>query len=240
MKRRSFLIAAVALAVASPAMAQGGGGRRGGFGGGFGGGGGGLFMLMIPEVQKELKLEETQIELLRGLMPQRGQGGRRGGEDFRNLSEEERAKRIAEFRAEAEKRQAEQEKKIGEILDAKQVVRYKQLGIQRAGIRAISQKPVADQLKLTPDQRTKVQAALEAEGPAMRALFQGGAEGQRPDFQVLGPKMQEIRTATDAKLNAIMTSAQKTQFAGMQGAPFKFPEGGFGRRGGNRGGGNQN
>jgi hypothetical protein len=52
-------------------------------------------------------------------------------------------------------------------------------------------------------------------------------------------KFEEARSATDAKLNAILTPAQKTQFQGMQGAPFKFPENGFGggrrRRGGNNG-----
>ena len=47
--------------------------------------------------------------------------------------------------------------------------------------------------------------------------------------------MREARTATDAKLNAILTDAQKKQFQAMQGAPFTFPQrrGGGGRR--NRG-----
>jgi hypothetical protein len=210
-------------------MAQGGGGgRRGGFGfGGFGGGG--IRMLMIPEVQKELKLEETQVELIRGVAEQRPQGNRGGGEDFRNLSPEERQKRIEAFRAEAEKRQAEQEKKIAEVLDAKQLARYKQLKFQQAGIRGLGQKDLATALKLTADQQQKVQAALEAEGTAFRAMFQGD---QRPDRDTLQAKMTEIRTGTEAKLNAVLTPAQKTQYTGLLGAPFKFPERQFGRRGG--------
>jgi hypothetical protein len=243
--RRSLFIAAIVLATAAPAMAQGGGGGRRGGGFGAPGGGGGLFMLMIPEVQKELKLEETQVELLRGLFPPRGEGRRGGfGEDFRNLSPEEQQKRIAAFRAEQEKQQAEQEKKIAEILDAKQNTRYKQLKIQQAGIRAIGQKDIATSLKLSADQQSKVAAALAAEDTARREMFagfRGGGDGQRPDIDAIRQKMTDLRTSTDAKLNAVLTMPQKTSFTAMQGAAFKFPEGGgFGRRGGRRGGNNNN
>ena len=53
-------------------------------------------------------------------------------------------------------------------------------------------------------------------------------------------KMQDVRTATDAKLTAILSPAQKQQFEAMQGPKFNFPQRrGFGFGGGRRGGGGQ-
>jgi hypothetical protein len=80
----------------------------------------------------------------------------------------------------------------------------------------------------------------------MRAVFQGfrpadGAPPSEAQRAELMKKMTDARTATDAKLLAVLTEPQKTQFKAMQGAPFKFPEfrfGGFG--GGRRPGGQPN
>ena len=129
----------------------------------------------------------------------------------------------------AERRAAE-EKQVGEILDAKQMGRLKQLDLQQGGIRNIGRPDVATALKLTADQKQRVQAAIQGERDAMRAAFEAarGDGGGQPDFQAVGAKMREVRAATDNKLNGILTPPQKTQFQSMQGAPFKFPERQFG------------
>lgn len=216
MKRQIVWAAALSLiaATAVPSFAQGQGRGRGGFGGRGGGS-----LLSIPEVQKELKIEQAQLELLNSLNQQRGSFDR---EAFRNMTPEQRSEAFAKMRA-------EREKKVAEILDAKQVARLKQLELQREGVRALDRDDVANQLKLSADQKQKIDAALAAEREAMRSAFQGfrGQDGQRPSaeqIQAARQKMTEMRTATETKINAVLTDAQKSQWKTMQGAPFTFPE----------------
>lgn len=225
MNRRTWMTAVVAglavLPLALPAAAQGPG--RGGPGrGGFGGGPGLAGLIRMPEVQAELKVDAAQKELLNAIQPGRGNRGNR--EDFRNMSPEELQRRFAEMRA-------EQEKKIAEVLDAKQMARLKQLELQQLGVRAVDRKDVADTLKLNQEQRAKIAAAIQGERQAMRDAFGGFQGGQRPspeEIQARMQKLQETRQATDAKLNAVLTPAQQNQLKQMQGAPFKFPERRFG------------
>lgn len=246
MKRRTFWNAGLAIialtTVGAAAFAQGpppGGGRGfgGPGGGGFGGpgGGGAQFLLMLPEVQKELKLDAAQVDLLQGLR-QGGPGGPGGGrqafEEFQKLSPEERQKRFTAMRQ-------QEDKKVAEILDAKQLARLKQLQLQQRGVRALGQSDVADSLKLTPDQKQRVQTAMQGEQDGMRQMFQGFQPGAEPPSdeqrQQIMKKMQDLRTGTDSKLNAVLTESQKAQFKQMQGAPFTFPQqrfGGFGGPGG--------
>jgi Spy/CpxP family protein refolding chaperone len=218
-------VAVAAVAGSSFAQEGGRGGRRGSRGG--------SSLLSMPEVQKELNLQQAQIDLLQALRQNR-QGGDR--ESLRSLSREERTKRFTAMRL-------EREKKVAEILDAKQVARLKQLELQQAGPRALGQKDVADALKLTPDQRQKVDAAVQAERETMRQAFagfggrnggnaNGGTQPTPEQRQQAFQKMREMRAATATKLNAVLTDGQKKQFQSMQGAPFQFPE----RRGGRRGG----
>ena len=203
------------------AQAQGQRGR-----GGFGGRGGGSgALLQMPEVQKELALDPGQIELLKGL---------NGGFDrnaFQGLSDEERRTKFRELNA-------KREKQVAEILNPKQVGRLKQLEIQQAGVRALDREEVATALKLTADQKTKIQAAQDAEREAMRPIFEGfrGNNGQRPSEEQIAEsrkKMTELRSGTETKVLAVLTADQKKQFEGMKGAAFKFPENQGRRRGGN-------
>lgn len=237
MKRYQFLavtLAAAVLALPAPSFAQGR--SRGGFRGSRGP----ASLLMMPEVQKELSLNDAQLDIIKTLSQESRRGGTTGGnrESFRNLSPEEREKRFAALREEREKASKEQEKKIAEVLDAKQLARLKQLQIQQAGTRALERAEVQDELKLSADQKQKIQATVTADREASRQAFGGfgGNNGQRPtdeQRQAAIQKLRDARAATDAKLLAVLTDPQKKQFQQMQGSPFKFPERTFGTRGGN-------
>ena len=209
---------ALALVMAAgPSFAQAQQGQRQGRGNR--GGRGPTSLLFMPEVQKELKLDQAQIDLLQGLRTQRGTGNR---QDTQNLSPEERRQRLTQMRA-------DQEKKIAEILNAGQVKRLKELDIQQSGYRSLERKDVADQLKLSSAQQTQIQTILQADREAMQAAFQGrrGQNGQRPsqeDRQAAFQKFQDQRKATDAKLGAVLNDSQKKQFEQMKGAAFTFPQ----------------
>ncbi len=225
MKAIRFVAFGLALALsAGPASAQG----RGGFGfGGPGGRGGGMSgLVQMEEVQKELKLDAAQVDLLKQLgMEMRekmravfqgaGQGGNR-----------------EEMQAKMRAMSTENDKKVAEILDKNQISRLKQLSYQRQGPRALAEKEVQTSLKLSAAQVSQVDGILKAENDERQKMFQGADfrnmtdEARRAMFQ----KMQDMTKVNSDKLTAILTEPQKAQWKTMLGAPFTFPEGGQGRR----------
>jgi uncharacterized membrane protein YgcG len=235
MRRLMIPVAAMAavglIFSASTASAQGqgqgrgrglGGGRRGGFAGP-------RRLLQMPTVQAELKLQPAQIELLKGL---NAGTDRQSFRELRNLPPAEQQKRFTEMR------QA-QEKKVAEILDAKQVARLKELELQLAGNRAVERPDVAAALKLTVEQKSKIDGALAAERDSMTKLRESlrGAQATDDQRRQAMQKFRDTRAATDAAIAGALTEAQKSQLKAMQGAPFAFPRGGGQRGGGQRGGG---
>jgi len=201
------LVATVALT--STALAQ-----RGGGGFGMRGGGGGIGMLRTPEVQTELKLTDEQKTKVTALS-EKLQSERRGqGQNFQDLSAEERQKMMAD-------RRAAEDKQLGEILNADQMKRYHQLQLQQTGMMAVTQKDVADQLNLTADQKTKIQEIVSAQQAEMRSMFQGGGGGG--DRSAMREKMMAMRKQTDDKIAAVLTDDQKSKWKELTGAPFTFP-----------------
>jgi len=220
---RSILAASVVLAlcVGAVAAAQPGPGGRGPGGFGFGGGGGLMMLVRIEAVQKEIKATEDQIASIRKLGEEMRPAG---GQNFRDMSQEEREKAMTEMRARMEKANT----KLAEILKADQIARLEEINIQMRGAAALADPKVAKTLGLSDDQQKKLKEMSDANAAAMRELFQdGNREGARE-------KMQELRKQTTEKAMAVLTADQKAALAKMKGAEFKMPEGAFGRPGGGR------
>jgi len=207
--------AAVAVvATVSSVMAQpGGGGRRGG-GGGFQVNP--ITVVKVEGVQKDLELsgdQKASIEKLEVTPP-----------DFQamqGMSPEERQKANTDTRAAALK-------KVDEILQPPQVARFDEIMLQLDGTAALRQPKVADKLKLTEDQKTKLTALFTPQ--------QGGGGGA-------GGGGAQAREERDAKAIEILTADQKSQFTAMQGKKIEIDQaalrggGGFGRGQGAPGGG---
>ena len=230
MRRRSFLgitaLAAVLIASSGTALAQGGG--RGGRM--MGGAGGGLGMLLIAEVQREIKMTPEQIakveakqQEVRDAFQAAFPGG--GGGGGAQITPEERQKRAA-------KQQELQSKAVGEILDATQLTRFRQLELQQQGALALARKEVATELKLTEDQIKQIAGIQSQLDTDRRAAFQGVDFQNMSDEErtKLMTKMQDLQKAAGAKVAALLTEAQATQWKTMQGTPFTFPAPTFGRR----------
>jgi Spy/CpxP family protein refolding chaperone len=218
--RGAALALGATLVLAGSAMAQ----RGGGFGFGGRGGGSGANMLSMPEVQTELKLTDEQKTKVMTLVDQLRDERQQQFQELRDLSADERQKRMAEIRTDTNKR-------VNAILNTDQQKRYHQLELQRMGMSALAQKDVADELKLTDDQRTKIQGILDEQMTSMRSAFPrggGGAGGGRPDFNAMRQQMEAMRKKTDEKIAAVLTDDQKKQWKEMQGAPFTFPQNGPG------------
>lgn len=234
--RFRFVLAAATFAAAlaaTPAFAQRQGGGFGGFGGGRGGGGL-LGLLRMEEVQKEIELLDDQKEQVNKLAEEaraaftQGQQGDR--ESFQNLSEEERQKRFAEFREQAEKRAAEQKTKLADILLPNQMERLEQLNIQQQGTRALTDKEVVAKLKLSEDQQKKIETVYTDAFQKLRDQGQQGGGFER---------FQAMQKQIETDVLAVLTEDQKKQFDELKGKPFTFPQRQFGGGQGRRPGGNQ-
>ena len=240
------------------AMAQGpggpGGGRMGmmGMGGGMMGGGV-TGLLRMKEVREELKLDEDQVaeleelgkaamESMRNLLPQRGgPGGANGGG---GQPTPPNAQDMQAMMDKMQKAAEENEAKVEEILDPKQLDRLVGLMIQRGNLQSLSSKLVATRLGITEDQKAKMAEVNKANGEKMRELFQGGFS------QDAREKMTKMREEAEGKIKEILTAKQKEDMETLKGPEFKFPEpqwggqGGPGGPGGGRGnrrpGGNDN
>ena len=256
-----FCLLSAVLVMTGTALAQGPG--RGGFGGGFPGQGGGIAgLLLMEEVQTELKLTDEQKTKLRdsrdelrgglgGGFGRRGQGGGGGGEggggapNFRDMSAEERQK----FMEDARKRMEEQSKKAEElakgILTPEQMTRLNELRIQQQGVRAMGRPEVAAALKLTDAQKEAIDDILEAarpqRGPGGGGGGFGGGRPSAEDREKARTETEERNKKTQADIDAVLTETQKAEWTKLQGAKFTFPErpafgaGGRGGRGGQGG-----
>jgi Spy/CpxP family protein refolding chaperone len=191
---------------------QGGPGRMGMMGGGG-------RILRNEAVQKELNITDEQKKKLEEVLSAGGRGPG-GGRNFQDMSDDEKAK----AREEMEKRSAEQEKKINEILNDKQQARYKQLRLQAAGAMAFMGEDLQKELGITEEQQGKIRDAMRE----LRESMQGAQSGERSG---MGEKM-------NAKVMEILTDEQKAKYKTLIGEPFDVtqlrPAGPGGpRRGGN-------
>ena len=231
MKRRTLAAAAAIVAltlttatVATAQRGQGGGGGR--FGQGRGGmfGGGGLQMLRIPQVQVELKMTEAQIAKLDAKQDEVQNGMRElfqslgDPQAFRDMSPEDRAK----FQA---KVAGIQDKAVADVLDATQLVRYKQLVLQREGpAAAAARKEVADALKLTEVQRKQIGEIQRTLNETRMQSFQSlGRDATPEDRQKAMTKLQADQDKANEQVLALFNEDQKKAWKEMTGAPFKFP-----------------
>jgi len=222
------LVAVLVLSVIASAQPGGGRGPRGpgGFGGGPGGpggpggGGGGIGMLLRnDDVKAQLGLSEDQIQKIEKIAEEsRANRPQRDPNAGRPSAEE-----MEKMRAEMEKRRQETQDKIKLILSPEQQEKVKVLGFQISG--GLSNPMVSadslEVLNLTPDQKAKLKAIEDERGAAMREIFsqapqRGGdmsQEERQAAFEKIRAKNEELRQATEAKIQTLLTDEQKAKAA---------------------------
>jgi hypothetical protein len=232
------LLAALLLVPSASAQpgGRGGPGGFGGFGGGPGGpGGGGLLgLLRVEAVQKEIEAIPDQLEAVQKLEEELRADRPTERPDWRNMSEEDRDKAIAEMRERTTKQAATAKSKLAEILLPPQMARLEQIALQQRGIQALSDEEVAAKLGISAAQKEKIASVAEENRTGMRermqAIMQGGnRETMREEFA-------KVRKEMEDKVLAVLTSAQKAKFEEMKGEAFEMPAQAFGGRGGQPGG----
>jgi len=217
-----------------------GGGPGGGFGG-FGRGGGDptMGLLRMDEVKAELQISPDQEEALTKLAEQ-GRGERPEGVDFRNMSEEERNAFFAKMQKEQQERNKKMKEQLEEVLLPDQMDRLNEIALQVRGVQALSDEKVAADLKITAEQKKRLEEVREElqqkSRDQMRELFTSG------DREKMREAFAKIRQDMEDGILGVLSSEQQKEFEKMKGEKFDMPEGagrggfGGGPRGGDRGG----
>jgi hypothetical protein len=234
--KSKFLIVVSIVAAAGLATAQGGGGGRGGFGGQMGRGGGGITgLLNRADVQGELKITDdqktklTEMRVIRGQRGQGGQGGQGGGQGGQRGQGGQGGQgggQGGQVDADAmRKAMEEREKNALAVLDAGQQKRLKELYVQRSGNRSVLNSTIQADLGLSDDQKKKIAELQTKQQEANRAIFEKAQAGeiQREEIQALREKNDKI---LDEEIGKVLTADQVAKLKGMNGAPFKFDDGG--------------
>jgi hypothetical protein len=196
--------------LASPAFAQGRG-----FGMGMGTGLP-VRLLTVEKVQKELALDDSQIEKSKTLAADVQAKGRSNFEQLQGLEGEERIKKGQEIG----KQMAEENKKaLSAFLKPDQIKRLRQLGLQQRGGMAFNDPEVQKELKFTGAQTEKVKSSVQDMMSQMREIFQNAGD----DRAAAREKMQTLNKEFTEKMKADLTDDQKKSYKELLGAPFEFP-----------------
>jgi hypothetical protein len=206
---RAFFSTVLALGLvallAGQATAQGQGRR------GFGGMGGYGMLLGNASVQKELKLEDQQVEKAKGV-----------AEKIRNemnsklegLEGQERFTKMREIGPELNESAL---KSASEFLKPEQIARLKQISVQVRGAMAFSDAEVAKKLNLTDSQKTDIQQVIQDSRSEMPSR-----EDFQNDREAATQKMREVNKATLAKAESKLNDEQQKTWKELLGAPFEI------------------
>jgi len=205
---RSMVGLGLVAMLTSPALAQGRGGR--------GGGAGALYTLLTnASVQKELKLDEQQVEKSKELGEKMRAEAREKSQGLQDLSREEQQTKRQEINKEITESTV---KAAGAYLKPEQITRLKQISYQQRGLQAFSDPEIAKKLNLTDAQKTDIQEINRETMEATRGLF--GQDLSPEERAEAMKKFTEARKAALTKVEAKLNDEQQKTWKEMLGAPF--------------------
>lgn len=171
-------------------------------------------ILMVKEVQKELKLRPDQVKRIQEKQKELGGAGK-----ARDMSAIANTLSITASTDGVEKW-------MSDVLDADQAKRFHELILQFNGTMALTEPSVARELELTAEQKSRVSTTIDRFDADQQAAFMGIAQHHgQGDMKAMRKKMDEQKREVRTSLAAILTPAQATKWDAMAGAKFKFPKG---------------
>jgi hypothetical protein len=194
--------------LAGPAFAQG----RGGFG--MMGGGGVAMLIGNESVQKELKLDDSQVAKAKEVADKNREKMTAAREELQGLDQDERRTKMTALNKEINESTL---KAVGEFLKPEQVTRLKQVSYQTMGAMAFADPEIAKKLNITDAQKDEIKTINDEANEARREL----AQGFQDDREGTMKKMTELRKETVGKIVAKLNDEQKKTWKEMIGDPFE-------------------
>ncbi len=195
--------------IAGPAAAQGPGRGFGARMGSYSG------LLANESVQKELKLDDKQVEKSKQLDEKMSAEMREKFQDLQDLEPQERRTKMQEINREIGTATL---KAAGEFLKPEQIARLKQIAHQVRGPQAFSDPEVAGKLKLTDAQKSDIQTIQQESFQEMRTIFQDN----QGDREAAMKAMNELRKKTLTKVESKLNDEQQKTWKELLGAPFEI------------------
>jgi hypothetical protein len=200
----AFLGLVLVALLAGPAAAQGRG---------FGRGGSLAFLLSNESVQKELKLDDKQVEKAKELSEKAGEEMREKFQGLGDLTQEERRAKFTEINREMT---ASSLKAAGEFLKPEQITRLKQISYQQRFGQAFTDAEVAKKLNLTDTQKTDIQAILTDSMKEMPTR-----EDFQDDREAAMKKATEVNKQALSKAVAKLNDEQQKTWKELLGTSFE-------------------
>ncbi|MEX0818372.1 MAG: Spy/CpxP family protein refolding chaperone [Pirellulaceae bacterium] len=213
MLQRCVIVICILMSLATAATAQSPG--RGTFGGFLGGQG--RLLIDLAEIRKELKVDEQQTELLdalqedlaeqRRVIIEEDEGPRYADEAVERLRAEHRLKKLAAF-------DRRSEALVAIVLEPQQSLRLSELYLQRDGIGAFDRPEVASKLRLTDEQKERLQTLRQT-------FVDNRLRGRSRE------RLGELREKEQAAVRELLDEEQQSLWQQLLGKPFDFPSSGF-------------
>ncbi|MBL4883581.1 MAG: hypothetical protein JKY95_03460 [Planctomycetaceae bacterium] len=176
-----------------------------------------LRALRMEQLAEELKLTPEQTEKLKTV----SESANPSPEMFEFISrmraaqtDEEKEKIRAEISKYVTQKSQEIEKKIQELLSKEQFTRLNQVGLQLSGTRTLLSDQIITQLKISEDQKTKIQETMEA-----------GRMDRREFFRLPEEEQIKQRQESEAKVFALLSEEQNKQWRELLGTPLAATDG---------------
>jgi Spy/CpxP family protein refolding chaperone len=203
-----------------------------------------ISVLNNKSLQEELKITDAQKEKFHESSKKLAELNKKLVQAFKGAggNKDKLKEAFAENTKESEKVNEAIKKVVMDTLSPDQAKRYKQIGYQVKGIYAYSDKEIAQELKLTEAQSSKIKGIMEGYAKDSKELngFGGGGKGfDKEKFAEVQKKREKLIENVTTEIDNALTGDQKQQWKEMTGAPFDTTNlipgfgGGFGGRNGN-------
>jgi Spy/CpxP family protein refolding chaperone len=187
-------------------------------------------LLSLEDVQKELKLTAKQKEGLAMFYQQvqaQREAMRVSREDIEDLSDQERQVVYAQMAQQREAMNQAVREQLKKGLQKTQMDRLDQISLQAQGTSVLEDPTMVSKLKLTDEQKKKIEESRQASRDAMRQMFQAmrtasANGGQQPSREEMSKKFEEMRAESTARAMAILTPAQQSTLDKMKGKEFEI------------------
>jgi hypothetical protein len=170
-------------------------------------------LLLIPAVQKELKLEPGQVEGAKALAVKVRDKMLAGFKGIETLEIADRVRKLEEVNKGLD---AETKAGLDSLLKDDQRKRLRQISLQDRSGMAFGDAEVQDALKMSDAQKARVQSFVNQAFDQTRAVLQAG--GGNPKEAV--GKILALRKRLAEKIVSELTGDQEEAWAEMLGAPF--------------------
>lgn len=178
-----------------------------------------LYLLRVPKVQAELKLDEDQKVEINDAVKSIAKMRTGIYQKLRQLQPLERVKKNRELQ---QKIATEAERKVKGILEPKQLARLDQILLQLEGLPALRDPRVVKKLKITEEQQQKFKdvnlKVLKQRSRVVRDFRNGKLE--RAKYQ---EKLGELNKDLEKKTLEVLDKQQRAEFDKMKGRKFELP-----------------